>query len=789
MIVEMLDPLAQVAPSVDAVLVSHPDTEHLGALPYAFGKLGLNCKVYATLPVHKMGLMYMYDHFLSRSYDTDFTLFSLDDVDKAFGSFVPVRYAQHSALEGNGHGISVTAHAAGHMLGATVWKVHKDSEDVLYAIDYNHRKEKHLNGTTLESLKRPSVLITDSLSVTREVQSKTRDDEIMNVILRSVRQDGNVLIPIDPAGRVLELLLLLEENWSQKQLGAYQLVLLSTVAYNTLEFARSHLEWMGENVSRNFDIDRHNVFKTRYLTLCHSIEELHALRPGPKVVLSSFGSLECGASRHLFVEWASDPRNLIILTDRTEPGTLSREVEDLSRQPPAARQPLTIKLSKRVLLEGDELLQLEEQQSDVNIHECTSPLTDADDDEEHNSERNRNEQSFPDSSSSKSVGSDSKTPLSVNCFVRHNTVSTNKNVFNFEELRCRRCLVDGLFQHLNGVADMFDDELWEPDTTDFGETVDASRLVRAATDDLGTAVASLHDDVNSRSLPSTAGILAGVVGDLDSGSPNLSAFPTKVVTKTLEVSLRAAVHVCDFEGRADGRSVRTLISHIEPRRIILVRGSPSDAEHLKTYLKNSLPDARVDVPTGGETIHCTFDTAVYRLALSQDLLYRTRLRDVAGYHVGWVEGQLCKTIDHADQSDMVLRALPQARTLVAGGYMNANMIDSSAVVPEGIYLKKLYEDETQAWGESDYSLIPEELHRQENTAFFGSLKLSELKLSLATHDIAAEFISGALVCSKGSTCVRKNVHKSGFSVLAAEGELSDEFYQIRTVLYTKYQIV
>ena len=199
----MLDPLSQVAPSVDAVLVSHPDTEHLGALPYAFGKLGLNCKVYATLPVHKMGLMYMYDHFLSRSYDTYFTLFSLDDVDKAFGSFVPVRYAQHSALEGNCHGISVTAHAAGHMLGATVWKVHKDSEDVLYAVDYNHRKEKHLNGTTLESLKRPSVLITDSLSVTREVQSKTRDDEIMNVILRSVRQDGNVLIPIDPAGRVL----------------------------------------------------------------------------------------------------------------------------------------------------------------------------------------------------------------------------------------------------------------------------------------------------------------------------------------------------------------------------------------------------------------------------------------------------------------------------------------------------------------------------------------------------------------------------------------------------------
>ena len=58
--------------------------------------------VYATLPVHKMGMMYMYDHYLARSADSEFDLFTLDDVDTAFGAFVPVRYVQHSALGGNG---------------------------------------------------------------------------------------------------------------------------------------------------------------------------------------------------------------------------------------------------------------------------------------------------------------------------------------------------------------------------------------------------------------------------------------------------------------------------------------------------------------------------------------------------------------------------------------------------------------------------------------------------------------------------------------------------------------
>lgn len=43
------------------MLLSYPDPLHLGALPYLVGKLGLNCPIYATIPVYKMGQMFMYD--------------------------------------------------------------------------------------------------------------------------------------------------------------------------------------------------------------------------------------------------------------------------------------------------------------------------------------------------------------------------------------------------------------------------------------------------------------------------------------------------------------------------------------------------------------------------------------------------------------------------------------------------------------------------------------------------------------------------------------------------------
>ena len=49
------------AHQIDAILLTYPDHIHLGALPYLVGNGILNCPIYATIPVYKMGQMFMYD--------------------------------------------------------------------------------------------------------------------------------------------------------------------------------------------------------------------------------------------------------------------------------------------------------------------------------------------------------------------------------------------------------------------------------------------------------------------------------------------------------------------------------------------------------------------------------------------------------------------------------------------------------------------------------------------------------------------------------------------------------
>lgn len=43
---------------------------------------------------------------------------------------------------GKGEGITIMPYNAGHTLGGTTWKITKDQEEFVYAVDYNHKSEK-----------------------------------------------------------------------------------------------------------------------------------------------------------------------------------------------------------------------------------------------------------------------------------------------------------------------------------------------------------------------------------------------------------------------------------------------------------------------------------------------------------------------------------------------------------------------------------------------------------------------------------------------------------------------
>ncbi|KAJ3693032.1 hypothetical protein LUZ60_012127 [Juncus effusus] len=689
-------PLSKVAKSIDAVLLSHPDILHLGALPYAMKQFGLSAPVYATEPVYRLGLLTMYDHYLSRRQVSDFDLFTLDDVDSAFQNIVRLKYSQNCHLSEKGEGIVIAPHVAGHLLGGTIWKITKDGEDVVYAVDFNHRKERHLNGTVLESFVRPAVLITDAFNaLNNQFYKRQRDQEFIDTIVRVLGANGTVLLPVDTAGRVLELMLILEQFWGQKHLN-YPIFFLTNVASSTVDYVKSFLEWMSDSIAKSFEQSRDNSFLLRYISLIINKTELENLAGVPKVILTSMASLEVGFSHDIFVELATDAKNLMLFTERGQFGTLARMLQ--VDPPPKA---VKVKMSKRVPLVGDELKEYEEEKERIKKEEELKKLSNL-----------KNEELKAVSS----VISESTVLDPMDLDAGSSIISSKVGSGHMD------ILIDGFTPQSNTVAPMFPFFDNSADWDDFGEVINPDDYVIKDQDLMNISMLG-NGNLDIKPDEASAHLL-------------LDSTPSKVVSHEMTVQVKCGLAYMDFEGRSDGRSVKSILAHVAPLKLVLVHGSAEATEHLKMHSeKNVCP--HVYAPRIEETIDVTSDLCAYKVQLTEKLMSNVLFKKMGEYEISWVDAITEKT-----EKEIL-------------------------------------------------SLIPPQSNPPcHKSVLVGDLKLADFKQFLASKSIQVEFAGGALKCGEHVT-VRKigdSTQKGGTGAqqIVIEGPLCEDYYKIREHLYSQF---
>ncbi|KAJ8973068.1 hypothetical protein NQ317_004405 [Molorchus minor] len=580
--------------SIDAVLLSYPDMAHLGALPYLVGKLGLNCPIYSTIPVYKMGQMFMYDLYQSQYNMKEFCVFSLDDVDATFEKIIQLKYNQTVPLKGKGYGLTVTPLPAGHMIGGTIWKIMKvGEEDIIYANDFNHKKERHLNGCELEKLQRPSLLITDAFNATyQQARRRARDEKLMTNILQTLRNNGNVLIAVDTAGRVLELAHMLDQLWRNKESGllAYSLALLNNVSYNVVEFAKSQIEWMSDKLMRSFEGARNNPFQFKHLQLCHSLSELGKVS-SPKVVLASFPDMESGFSRELFLQWCSNPNNSVILTTRTSPGTLARDLVENG-----GGRTIDLTIERRVKLEGVELEEYEKRQRD----KTDDSLKDEDESD-----------------------SDDDIEMSVTSKGRHDIVIKQEGKMS-----------GGFFKVTKKLHPMYPFHEDKIKYDEYGEIIKPEdyKLVEVSPD----------SEDNKENI---------VLKKEEEEITEIPEYPTKCIVINRTVQVNCQVQYIDFEGRSDGESLMKILSQLRPRRVIVVHGTPESTAVIQKHCSENI-QARVFTPNKGEIVDATSETHIYQVRLTDALVSQLNFQKAKDAEVAWVNAQIVIRENQADAKRM-----------------------------------------------------------------------------------------------------------------------------------------
>ncbi|CAO3632717.1 unnamed protein product [Cunninghamella echinulata] len=718
-----------------------------------------------------MGKMCMYDIYQSKANEMEFTAFSLEDVDNAFDKITSLRYSQPFSLPGKCQGITITAYAAAHTVGGTIWKIKQDTNDIIYAVDYNHRKENHLDGTilladgvALDSLARPSLLITGALNA--EIPSRDRYTEMFDTINKTLTKGGSVLLPSDSAARVLELCYVLDQYWTKHQLN-YPLVMLSNTSYHTIHFAKVMLEWMGTDLTKHFSQTRENPFEFKYLRLFHKLEDLEQY-PGPKVVIASNYSLETGFARDLFIKWMTIPmndddndndnplfvKNTLLLTERAQPGSLARQMydqweveasnlitqkEDIAQSTGKSKKAsikpgidynseMDLTLFQRVPLEGEELQAFEAAQRAKAEREAAQAAMIA---------RNKTIMEDESDSSDLDEADDPMEDLLANqhdLYVRDSGRSggffkqaQSYHMFPYHEKRKK---IDDYGEAIQQEHFML--------ATDLTRILESKQASSSSTHELGANFGNGSAlDQHGKKENNNDDMI-----QMDIDEPLLNArdkTPTKYISNNQHVQVQCYLRYIDLEGLSDNISIKNILSQIAPRKMILIHGQEEATKNLALACSSMNHFTKeIFTPNIGEVLNVSSATNIYQVRLTDGLVNTLQFSKLGDHELARVSGRIHFRDDSTTPSLDIIDDI--------------NEVQKKKIQP---------------------------------TILVGDTRLTEFKRILQGEGISAEFKGeGMLVCNDHVV-----VRKSGIGQLLIEGVLSKDYYRIRSLLYSQHAIL
>lgn len=728
----------------------------------------------------------------------------------AFDSIIAVRYSQPIYLGGKLRPLTLTAHKSGHTIGGTIWSLRSplhtvssaSSSTLIYAPVFNHVRESHLDSAALVQatgeggmriglgMSRPMVMVVGTeRSAIKGIRKKDRDRILFNSITQTLRSSSSVLIPTDPSARLIELLLLLDNHWTQSRLESYPLCLVSQTGKDVVTFIRSLTEWMSPALARSsFDQNKRGggrdqndqgPLRLRHVRFFNSVESLETELPigQPKVIIAVPLSLEYGFSRAMFTRMASVEGTLIVLTS---PPPSTQQATDSKSQQCTLRDRLTflaskaaakqrtehpsltpedelpimvqvdsqidVELRRKVILEGVELEQYleEERRGQERKAKAAAMLARTRQfmEEEESEESGSNSESESDAIAvartlmgagpSWDEFVDEKEPMAFDIYVKGGSATRfcggRTQTFRMFPVIERRRKVDG-----------------------YGEVVDVDGWLKRG------------DAVDEAIQRAESGGRKATKEDLTLVPVNR---PSKFTSTVENIHVKCKILTIDLEGKADGRALKTIIPQINPKTVVLINGSSSSNLDFADSVAG-LPSFTKQIfsPKVGEQGIVGHDTKSFSVRLGDSIISSLRFSEVEGFDVAYING----TLHNSNES-----SIPTLERTAHGG----GGLEPARKVRR---LSTMKSDSDEV-GSSARRLEPLASIASGSAIFIGELRLAGLKSYLVSNEIPAEFVAeGVLVCGPVplSQCLKINNNKFiSSSELSSASTLNDEKSQV-----------
>lgn len=333
---------------VNHLLLTHAHLDHVGRVPKLV-KEGFNGTIYATHATRDLAEIILLDSakIMKEDFETNFRkaqrrgkekevkapLYTQEDIEETFN--LPWYYPQYDETFELQEGIKVTYRDAGHILGASFIEITYTENNLEQTIVFSGDigNDNNMVMTNLEKCNHANYLYVESTYGDRNHKDlEASIVEFKRVIIDTMHNWGNVLIPSFAVERTQEILCILKEMYENKELPQCKIFLDSPMATRATAVYNNYSDLLSPKCQAYKERDG-TVFDFEALIYTPDVEASRAINDVESRAIIIAGSGMCTGGRiiHHFKNRLWNPKNAVIFVGYQSVGTLGRHIVDGAR--------------------------------------------------------------------------------------------------------------------------------------------------------------------------------------------------------------------------------------------------------------------------------------------------------------------------------------------------------------------------------------------------------------------------------------------------------------------------